>query len=264
MKILERAAVLLFNLCLFFSVIIISALIIASSPDYYRGQFEKNGLYGEVQEDGTVKGYTVNYIGGMGYNSAVFTKEQLDKIADHTIEYLFSDMESFELTLDGVYMKRTGGYCDGVRIFGDTAVSHMKDVKVLMNTALLGAIIGVFIDIGLLVFFILRRKTVGKIALKYTLIFYTVLIGLALLFCGITFMKSGAEYFISDLWANIHYLLFPFQPEKYANSFFNDTLTSVLTLELFINAVVIVVCVALTFLALWLIVAAMLRRCSKN
>ncbi len=187
----------------------------------------------------------------------------LTRIAEHTIEYLFGDKESFALTLDNVYMNDSE-YRDGVNIFSDTAVLHMADVKLLMRTALVGAVICAVIAAALLVMFILRRQRIGAIALKYTLIFYAAIFGFAFVFCLVTFIGSGANDFLFDLWGNIHYLLFPFQPEKIANSFFNDTLTEILNLDLFITAVVIVVSVVSVLLALWFMGAVLLRRASRK
>ncbi len=263
MKILDRISILVFNLCLLLSTIIIPALILASSPAYYHSQFEKNGIYGEVTEDGDILGKRIYHISGSRYDYAVFTDDQIDMIVDHTVDFLFGDKESFALEMDAVYMNGEG-YRDGVNIFGETAVLHMQDVKDLMRFALIGSIICAILAAGLLIMFILRSRAIGKFALKYTLLFYGAIFAFAFIFCFVTFLKSGAEDFIFDLWGNIHYLLFPFQPEKYANSFFNDTLTEILTVELFITAVIIVLSVALTFLAAWFVGAVLLGKRAKR
>ena len=39
-------------------------------------------------------------IGGNAAIRAAFTNEQLNEIANHIIDYLFTDMDSFALTLD--------------------------------------------------------------------------------------------------------------------------------------------------------------------
>ena len=61
-----------------------------------------------------------------------------------------------------------------------------------------------------------------------------------------------ADNFADKLWDNFHHLIFPFQDDKFANSFFNDTLTSVLTLDFFLNAVKTVLAVVFAVLALWI------------
>ena len=73
-------------------------------------------------------------------------------------------------------------------------------------------------------------------------------------------MDRSMEYFADQAWTNIHHLLFPFQPEKFEGSFFNDTLTSILTLELFLDAVIIViVSVVATFIG-WFLIAYLIKR----
>ena len=67
MKFLDRFFIVIFNLCLFIVAIATPALMITGSPQYYKAQFEKNGIYG-----GQMK-----YIGGDGYSRANFTAEQL-------------------------------------------------------------------------------------------------------------------------------------------------------------------------------------------
>ena len=68
------------------------------------------------------------------------------------------------------------------------------------------------------------------------------------------------DWFLDTLWRDIHHLLFMFQPEKVEGSFFNDTLTEVLTLDLFITAVVIVVITLVTMLALWFTTTVLARK----
>ena len=64
----------------------------------------------------------------------------------------------------------------------------------------------------------------------------------------------------TTFWENAHHLFFPFQPEKVEGSFFNDTLTSILTLELFLDAVAIVLLTVGVTLAAWIGLAFGLRR----
>ena len=68
------------------------------------------------------------------------------------------------------------------------------------------------------------------------------------------------DWFLDTLWRDIHHLLFMFQPDKVEGSFFNDTLTEVLTLELFITAVVIVVITLVSLLAIWFVTTVLARK----
>ncbi len=264
MKLLDRAAVILINLSLFVVFIIAPALITASNPDYYSAEFEKNGLYERIGDDGEAERTNIRYVGGSVRNTAQFTDEQLDMLSSHIINYLFGDGESFALQMDGVILN--GELTDGVSIFGDAAVSHMADVKELMQTAKWAAILLGVLLIGLIVYAVKRRRSLGKIALKYTLIFYAVLLFLIILFLVITLISywelvsANPVWYLDALWSNVHHLLFPFQPEKYEGSFFNDTLTQILTLELFLDAMIIVFVTLAAALAAWLVSASLMRR----
>ena len=252
MKILYRIAVIIFNLCLLFSAIITPALLIASNEEYYHDQFEKNGIYSHTDENGKTVYTQIRYINENYKWKAAFTDEQLDELISHIVNYLFTDMESFYLEMDNVMIN--GETKDDVPIFGETAVLHMKDVKTLMQTALWGAVFGWIIAASLLALFIIKRQEVSELLLKYTLVFYVILLIIAILFCLWTLSSISGdtiESFSSKLWENMHHLLFPFQPEKFKNSFFNDTLTHILTLELFLDAVSIVLAVTVGVLAAW-------------
>ncbi len=265
MKIIDKLAIIIFNLCLLLTAGITPALLLASSPEYYYEQFEKNGIYASVDENGDEQRSIIKYVGGDKTKYATFSDEQLNLIIHHIIDYLFTDKEDFQLKMDGVEIIGEG-ICDGVEIFGETAVLHMADVKSLMAFAKWAAIIS-FLTAALLLILFIKRKQIRKHLLKYTAVFYGLLGGFAFLFCLWSLLgakKLTPTGFLDKLWGNIHYLLFPLQPGKYTNSFFNDTLTQILTLELFVAAVAIVVAVIVSVLAAWLILACILQNRTKN
>lgn len=66
--------------------------------------------------------------------------------------------------------------------------------------------------------------------------------------------------FLSSFWTVAHYLFFPFRPDKVAGSFFNDTLTMILTLELFMDAVVIVLSSLAAALTAWFVGILFIRK----
>ncbi len=132
LSLFDHIALLLFVLLLLLLTIILSALAFASSPSYYHRQFEKNGIYAHEQY-GKVRPTPIHYIGGNRYLTAEFSDEQLDMLCEHIIDYLFGDKETFSLVMDGV--KLNGVVTDGVSIFSEKAVSHMADVKTLMQRA---------------------------------------------------------------------------------------------------------------------------------
>lgn len=265
-KIFDRISIIILNLCIFAVFIISPALTCAASHSYYKYEFEKNGIYASEDESGAEERTSICFIGGKSGSIAKFSDEQLDLISHHIIDFLFGDTESFALTMDNVILN--GKETDNVEIFGKTAVLHMADVKALMRGALIGDIICALLLILSLVYIIRRRNEIGRVALRYTVIFLTVLLCLIILFLLLTFIGSydiivsHPSYFLDEVWTNMHHLLFPFNEEKFENSFFNDTLTQILTLELFMDAVTIVLVSLFTALFLWLGFAFLLR--NKN
>ncbi len=257
MKALDRAIIILINLAIIIAAAVGPALLLASSPRYYRTQFEKNGLYAEDDGEGNLKPHPVYYVGGEYGKYAYFTDAQLDAIADHIIDFLFGDTESFELVMDGV--KVNGETRDGVRVFGDAAVTHMDDVKALMLLGRTASIVSA-IALPFLIFYVFgRRREIGSVALTYTLIFFGALLLLLGGLCLISLLNSNGDFF-STFWEYAHYLFFPFNPEKVQGSFFNDTLTMILTLELFMDAVIIVLSSLAAALAAWFAGAIALYR----
>ncbi len=257
MKLLDRAVILLLNLCLFLTGILAPALLLASSPSYYHYEFEKNGIYATHTKDGTEVRTRIRYIGGKRGQSAYFSDEQLDAIVDHIVTYLFEDGETFALSMDGVLLN--GELCDGVAIFGEKAVTHMADVRDLMllgRDAVLASLVAIPL---LLLYLILRRRACGRAVLRVTLLFYAILALAALAFLLVTVAMADGDL-ATTFWENAHHLFFPFQPEKVEGSFFNDTLTSILTLELFLDAVAIVLLTVGVTLAAWIGLAFGLRR----
>lgn len=260
LKIIDRMVIIFFNLFFLIVSITLPAITIASSEGFYQSQFEKTGIYATVNEDGTEQKRAIRYIGGKAGQIAYFTDEQLDTIIVHIIDYLFTDQESFALTMDGVELN--GRIQDDVQIFGDTSVEHMVDVKELFSLVVTLTVIFGVLMIGLGVYIILRRKQVTPLLLKYTLIFYGAFIGLIGVFCGWVVLdasKNDVE-FLDQMWSNFHHLIFPFQEDKFSGSFFNDTLTSVLTLDFFLGAVATVLIVLGILLALWFTCTILLKK----
>lgn len=256
MKILDRALIVLFNFCLLLVTIILSAVCVAGSENFYHRQFEKTGVYAQI-ENGAEYRLKIHYVNGGDYTDwATFSDEQLDEIVEHIISYLFTDQESFKLVMDDVAYK--GVETDGVSVFGDISVGHMVDVKELFQF-FIGLAWGLGISLlAIIGYFIWRRKEVKKLFLKYTLIFYGIFVGLIGIFCGwalIDVLRNdwGMENYTRVLWANFHHLIFPFQADKFAGSFFADPLTEILTLDLFMGAVVTVLIVVAIVLLAWFV-----------
>lgn len=260
MKNFAKISVILFNICIILASGITAALLLASSPRYYEKQFEKNGVYSTEGEFGEVR-RRIYFVGGDPTVSATFSNEQYDLMIDHIILYLFGDKESFELILDEVDVWGVG-YCDGVSVFSENAISHMADVKVLIKSAIVIGAVAAALSVGLFVFFIIKRKEASPYLLRYTGYFYAALAIFIVGFCIWSLIGAWvtSTTFLYRLWGNLHYLLFPFQPEKYANSYLADPLTQILRLELFITALVIVILTIAAAVALWLLAAHFIKR----
>ena len=267
MKILDRVLALLFNACLLFSVAVGSVFAIASSPQYYYDQFEATGVYATVNEEGEEVPKIIPYIGGDNKTFACFTDEQLNELIDHIIGYLFTDMESFALVMDDVTLYTANNpvwtKTDGVNIFSDVAVSHMADVKGLLQTLGTVALVMGIAGACMLAYFIVRAvKGQGGVLFKYTLIFYGTFVGLIGAFCLFTCIQMrveeiSMEYYLDMIWRNFHFIIFP-NPEQATGSFFNDTLTMILSLDLFMAAVVEVLVIIGISVVAWAILAKIL------
>ena len=151
---------------------------------------------------------------------------------------------------------------DGVRVFGDAAVSHMDDVKSLMQLGKWASIISVILLPFLVFYVVWRRRELGRIPLQYTVMFFGAILLLLVTLCIAALINIEASYgnFFSSFWKCAHHLFFPFNPEKVQGSFFNDTLTMILTLDLFMDAVVIVLSTLTAALAAWFVGATVVYR----
>lgn len=243
MKVLDRVMI---TLLLILSLVLsatVPILTIASSKNFYQTQLEKTGIYVVDEEDSGKTSPPIGYINGDETKSARFTQKQMDVIIHHIIDYMFTDQESFALTMDDV--KINGTEQDNVSIFSEEAVSHMQDVKKVFSLVLNLSIFGGALLLVCVLYICLRWNETASLLLKYFLIFYGVFIGICLLFCGLCFLQSTTSdlTFTNLLWRNLHYVFFPMQGDKIAGSFFNDALTCILTLDFFLGAVKIVLTV---------------------
>lgn len=273
MKILDRILILIFTMCLIIVSIWFSAVPIAKNASYYHLQFKVNDIYEHENSEGETVQTVFYYLDGK-YQKAKFTDEQLDAMVDHIIDFLFGNKESFELELEGVsvYNKSTGTYEvieEPVSIFGEAAVTHMNDVKQLFIIFQIISVIAFVMVLGIFAYILIRISQVRKIMFEYTMLFYAGFVTILSIFGVITFLNFVADvlkhdlpihsnpyfsldHFISVAWGNFHFFFFPFQPDKIEGSFFNDILTEILTIDLFVVAVVICLVVLVIVQLIWL------------
>ena len=132
-----------------------TALVIASNEDYYKSGLRESGIYSTKGENGTERRRIIRCIGGDKYVNATLSDDQLDAVVSHIVGYLFGDVRDFTLILDGVSMV-DGEVRDGVSIFGERAISHMKDVKALIRAVEISLIPSAAALAALLIYLIKR------------------------------------------------------------------------------------------------------------
>lgn len=195
---------------------------------------------------------------------AELTNSQLDEIITHITSFLGGKKPSFYFEMDGILLN--GKTEDNVSIFGETAVSHMDDVKPLFDLVRIALFIALAVML-ICVFYLFKRKEHTKsIIFRYSLYAILGIISVALLFLlGVYFKMrmSGESDFFSALWTDMHHIFFPFSASKFGGSFFNDTLTMLLTLDFFMNCVKTIVFCILASLSVWLGIVFTFRKTKK-
>lgn len=260
MKIFNKITVITFTLCLLISSITLPAITMGTTESFYKHQLKECNIYPEPD-----KPTYVNYIGGSSYQSAILTPEQFDEISKHISSFLSNKKDTFELTLDNVTLN--GRSTNGVSIFGEEAVTHMDDVKGLFNTVKHIALVCTALLILSAIWMIYKRKEIKNYLFKYSLITIAIIICLTILFLLAVLFKTLTSYsvfnidnFVSELWSYLHYIFFPFDQSKFSGSFFNDTLTSILTLDFFMGCVKIVVSSVVLIISAWLVACFIIKK----
>ena len=144
----------------------------------------------------------------------------------------------------------------------------MRDVKNLFIAYQIISVIAFLVLIAILAYLILRLGQVRKILYKYTFIYYFIFTTALAIFFLVTVIHTISKYngnfdletYFYTMWGDVHYLLFPFQPDKIEGSFFNDILTEILTVELFVLAFAIVIGVVLLLNLSWLAITIVIRK----
>ena len=260
---LDLFSIIILNLAIIWFVTVASIGIISSSPRIYKEVLREAGVYSTVTEGGRTKYRIIDCIGGDVNKSALLTDGQLDDIVEHITDYLYTDMESFELKLDGVYNVDTKKYEDGVSIFGKQAVEHMEFVRELLHAALISLIpVGILL-VALIIIMIKRADP--KQTLKYTGITYALIAAFAAVFCGWAYISRGrGESFFYSLWGKMHYLMFPFNDEAFASSFLLDALVYILTTEFFLIIVLMIAAILISAILAWVAFLVLRVKFSKK
>lgn len=233
---LDILVITITNICIIVFGIWISAIPVTKSKSFYLNQFEKN-TYAEKRIERWYPG--------------VDGKEVMDNVADITIEYYFGNAEEYQLIVDGE------------EFFNEYEVRHMKDVKDLYVG---GQIIAVICFMGLIACFFYLAKHFRRIKRRIvftTLGFYSVviiLIGLFVLYSYLQYDKGMFSSFFQSLFINFHHIIFPNEDKfllatsqgPYEGVLY--TLTSILNLDFFMNAGIIIGVVTGIVILIWFII----------
>ena len=258
MKALNRLIVIIFTLCLIVFSVLAPVSIIITRDVYYINQFKRCGIY---PENGTV---SVKYINGDPSLTANLSAEQLDELAAHMTDYFTHKKQSYSYKMDNVILN--GETTNGVDIFSEEAASHMDDVRQLFDTVKIAAVIcGVLLLAGGL-YMLFKKATVRAVIYKASLFTVLGFFAVVAVFLGFCFIKtvangsfSSATYF-GQIWTSLHHLFFPFSPDKFSGSFFNDTTTQILNQNFFLNTVVTIVINILAMTSAWLLSAKLISK----
>ncbi len=259
MKTLDKIVVIAFVVCLLLCSIIVPINIIATSESYYVNQFEKCNIF---PDENSTK--TIYHIGGTNLSKTALTKSQILEIVEHITQYLSYEKESFELDMDKINVD--GKVMDNVSIFGGQAVAHMEDVRHLFKLLQIISYVAVVVIVAGCVYMFVRRKSIKNVIFSYSLYAVLGIFAILLLIFAVIviryFANGGAASsvgFFDSLWTDMHHIFFPLSREKFGGSFFDDTLTELLTVDFFMNTVVIILVNVVAVLTAWLVSARVIK-----
>lgn len=289
MKILDRFLIIVFNICLTIFGIWISVIPIAKSEKVYQLGYELCDMYsheyqdGETvdnnhiiykEDDGTINVYyKFDYIDGMDVyqgsdpNKAldfkvILTDDQINQITKHIITYLFENVDDFGLKLDvRIYDTENGFYTKNVNVFGEKAIQHMHDVKMVFIAFQIICVVSFVFGLGLFAYLLLRIGQIRHIVFEYTMFFHaifftTISILFMIVLVGTIIRNNGSSPVINDFmivgWTYMHYLFFPFQGDKVTGSILMDILPQILDVKIFIMMTIVVVTTTISLQLVWL------------
>lgn len=234
MRALDKIVVLVFNFSIIVFAIWISAIPITKSKSFYMNHFKENTA--------ALRYYEI---------------EELEKVADITIDYYFGNAKEYQVVFE-----------NGYKIFNDDEVRHMADVKVVYIVGQVLAVISFLLMLASALYIIRRFRKVSQDLLIFTGVFYGIvllLVGAFLLWGYFNYRNDpyNNTYFV-HIFTNFHYLIFPFQPDKVAlatgqNGYDITTLVTILNTKLFMDAGIIIGCVVAVSVVLWWAIAIVLH-----
>jgi len=232
----EKIFISLFSLFLIISTIWITVMLVTSAKAFFIFEFQKND--------------TVNVTG--------YSMEELSKITDVIIAFLFNKSDSMQVTINNQI------------VFSNQAIKHMSDVRDLYNGGQIIGLVIFLLTIAIAIYFFFNWQRVKKHIFKYSVIVYVLLgaILLGLLVFAIVDFEKAFYWF--------HKAIFP-DPAKFNDAFFdtisnypeapgvdNQMLVKILSNQLFMDVGIIIASFATTALLAWTIFSLTMMIKSKR
>ena len=260
--------------------------------DFYSSEYKENETLNssKVIYDGKVY-HKFNYVNGSSYDIEDYDKDEIvkenvdlilkdseiDIVINHIVDYLFGNLDSFEFILEGneeegvlLYYPKTKEFIevDKVSLFGEKAINHMIDVKETFINFQIICVVAFVFGLGILAYLLLRIGQLRHIIFEYTMFFYAGLFTLLSILCMIILVNvivktQGQAPNMNDImvicWENLHYLFFPFQPDKFDGSYLADLLPEILDVKLFIGFTCVVLMLTLIVELIWLVITLIIK-----
>lgn len=200
---------------------------------YYRWQFEKNGTVDKLT-------WVTKYGERITYD-----EEDLEMIMNQMVDYLMGKEKDMQVVIDGK------------NVFSNQAIYHMRDVKALYNRWSIITVFCIALLIASFVYIYKNYKDLKKKMFKKVMITFSVIGGILLVVC--VAMAIDFDWTFTQF----HHILFP-NPDKFKDAFFSYTsnyeelpyinnllLIQILSIEVFLDAAIIIVCFIVLCLASW-------------
>ena len=213
---------------------------------YYRWQFEKNETV-NILTWITKEGERITY-----------DEEDLEFIMNHMVDYLMGKEDDMQVEIDGL------------TVWSNQAIYHMRDVKALFARWTIITIVCVVLLIACAIYIYKNFETVRNKMFKKTMITYSVI--------GVLLMAIVIAMLVDFDWTftQFHHVLFP-NPEKFKDAFFgsvsnydelphinNTLLIRILSIEVFSDAAFIIVGFILITIIAWSVFAFKKGKNNKN
>lgn len=215
-RVVDCLVIVLINICVIVMGIWLSAIPIAKSKTYYIDRYKENPV--------AIKIINQKFPG-------VDVDEAIDKIAGVNIDYFFGNLEEYQVEINGV------------KLFNEYEVRHMKDVKDLFIVGQILACIFLFILIACVFYACRYFRRLRKVVVNTTLCFYGVviiLLGLFVLWGYNTYMTDEYKEYntlFTYLFINFHKIIFFYDYDKFLLATSQEQYSGVLwTMTRFMNS----------------------------